>query len=170
MLDFRLQLMKATITNVFAAIATVAVMSIAVAQDKPAAKPTGDDGRKEVSRKEAKFTKALIITLANGNEQTYFPPREGSMGQITLRAEEANEKGRTLRSFAALVGQRPEIDGKIYGELTIFNEDRREIVYGYFHKDKFLDIPPDADIYYRAVIENGKKDILRDRLSELPKF
>jgi len=162
--------MSKTITNVLVAIATTAVASIAFAQSSPA-----DADRREVSRSESRFTKAIVIKLANGSEQTYYPPREGSQGQITLRAEESNEKGRTLREFVALRGQRPEVDGKIYGELTIFNvsEDRsvmRENIWGYFPKNNFLDIPQATDIYYRAVYEGGDRKVLIDRRNELPKF
>jgi len=172
--------MNKTITNVLVATAAMAVMSMAFAQISPVVGGSAADGRKEKDgegkgRREARFTKAVIITLVNGNEQTYYPPREGSQGQITLRAEEANAKGRTLREFVALKGQRPEVDGKIYGELTIFSasEDspsRREVVYGYFPKNNFLDIPPVADIFYHAVFESREKKVLIDRLADLPKF
>jgi len=172
--------MRQTITNVLLVIAATAVVSTAFAQGSTNAGDTANAGRKEKGgegkgRSESRFTKAVIIKLENGSEQTYYPPREGSQGQITLRAEEANEKGRTLREFVALKGQRPEVDGKIYGELTIFNvsetsSSRSENIWGYFPKNKFLDVPPTADIFYHAVYDSGVKKVLIDRLSELPKF
>ena len=174
MLDFRVQRMSKTLTTVLVAVTTAGIASIAIAQSSPAS-GSADTGRREVSRSEARFTKAIVIKLANGSEQTYFPPREGSQGQITLRAEEANEKGRTLREFVALKGERPELNGKIYGDLTIFSisetsPNRRENIRGYFPKNNFLDIPPAADIFYHVVFEGRDRKVVVDRLTELPRF
>ena len=135
----------------------------------PVADPT-DAGRKEVERSESPYTGATIIKLENKGEQTYHKPRTGSLNQMTVRAEETDERGRTLRYFMALIGQLPKLGDKVFGELTLyFDKGKKEVVTGYFVLEKALDVPADEDIITRTVFEFEKKTVLVDRRDQLPK-